>query len=216
MSTVRMRPLRRPAGEGLDQPLPPRPRRRLLTRGSAAMAAVLACAIGFYAGVRIEKGQLPASSATTSAAGAGRGALAALLAARAGGTAAAGGATGVRARAGTGGLAGLFGGGGAGGGAALGTVSTVDGRTLYVTEASGNTVKVKLSSQTRISKMRSAGRAAIRPGDTIVVQGVTGSGGTVTAASVTDSGVRGGGAGTGGSAATGAGSAIGSLFTAGG
>jgi len=244
MSTVRMRPIRRrQTGDELDESLPPRPRRRLLTRGTAAMTALLTCAIGFYAGVRVEKAQLPASSATTG--GTGRGALAALLASRLGasngagttgagtkgggssgagatGAAAAGaaGAAGAGAAGGAAGAGRLLGLGGAGGDATFGTVSTVNGRTLYVTAASGNTVKVRLTSSTKISKTRSAKRSAIRPGDTIVVQGITGSGGAVTAASVTDSGTRAGASSasssTGSGSASSGSSAVGSLFTPGG
>ena len=106
----------------------------------------------------------------------------------------------------------------------------MNGKTLYVTDTSGNTVKVKLSPSTKITKTQSVGRKAIRPGDTIIVTGAQGSGGTTTAASVTDSGNRTsasgrsglGGSGSGGSGSGGSGSgsgsssAVGSLFSSGG
>ncbi|HEY2439755.1 MAG TPA: hypothetical protein VGI07_05975 [Solirubrobacteraceae bacterium] len=211
------------------EPLPHRPRRQFFNRRTAAFGALITCAIGFYAGVRIEKGQLAGSSTTSSAAAGG--------AAR--GLGAAGGGAGAAARGGFGsaqsgagraggfaGAAGAAGGaaaGGAGGGASFGTVASVSGKTIYVTETSGNTVKVRLSSATKVSKTQPVPRSAIRPGDTIIVQGVTGSGGTVSAASVTDSGTRpaggarlgfGGGGGTGKSG--GGNSAVGSLFSSGG
>jgi hypothetical protein len=212
-----------------DEPtaqLPRRRRRQFLTRRSAALGALVTCAIGFYAGIRVEKGQLSGSPASATAGG---------------GAAGARGGTGAGSRAGLASLfagAGRTGGPGAGAGAgagagnaSFGTVASVHGETVYVTEASGNTVKVKLSSATKVSKTQSVSRGAIHPGDTVVVQGVSGSGGTVTAASVTDSGTRGagglgfGGAGagsgssTGGSTGSGSGggkSAVGSLFSSGG
>src|SRR5207237_4300496 len=115
---------------------PGRPRRRFFNRKSAALAAVIACAAGFYGGVRVEKSQLSttASAATT--------------------TAATGTATGSRTGA-AGGfpLAGRFGTGGAGGGnASIGRISSVNGNTIYLTETSGNTVKVTLSSSTKLTK----------------------------------------------------------------
>ncbi|MGI8714810.1 MAG: hypothetical protein ACR2NR_16835, partial [Solirubrobacteraceae bacterium] len=54
--------------ESLDDRPSRRPRRRLLNRRSAALAAVVTCAGGFYAGVRVEKGQL-ASTPRTGAGG---------------------------------------------------------------------------------------------------------------------------------------------------
>jgi hypothetical protein len=107
----------------------------------------------------------------------------------------------------------------------------VRGGTIYVTDSSGNTVKVKLSSSTRISKNLSVGRKSVRPGDTVVIQGVKNSSGAVVAASLIDSGAgsglfggggasaSGSGSGSGGSGAgTGAGSnsGVGSLFSSGG
>lgn len=188
--------------------LPRRRRRQYFNRRTAALAALITCALGFYAGVRVEKGQLSGSGTASLGATPAR---------------AAGGRAGGRA-----GLAALFGGsgqpspgaGGAGGGASFGTVASVSGKTLDLTEASGNTVKVKLTSATKISKTQSVSRGAIHPGDTVVIQGVSGSGSTLSAASVTDSGNRssgssaGGGSGSagGGSAGSGAGAAVKSLF----
>ena len=68
---------------------------------------------------------------------------------------------------------------GAGGASAsFGTVASVNGKTIDVTDTSGNTVKVKVTSSTRITRNRSVSRHAIRPGDTIIVTGHRGSGGT--------------------------------------
>jgi Domain of unknown function (DUF5666) len=222
--------------DGGEDRMPRRPRRRLLTRWSALLLAAMMCAIGFYVGVRVEKGHIASSPTTIGAGG-----FAARAGAAAGGTtsgsspgasAAAGsgagatgasatgtGATGARggsaaAATGAGGFAAHFG----GGDATFGTVASLDGKTLTLTEASGDTVKVKLSSATKISKTESAKRKQIHPGDTITVSGVTGKQGTVSAATVTDSGAT----TTGSSSSTGSGStggaggsSVSSLFSGG-
>jgi hypothetical protein len=108
-------------------------------------------------------------------------------------------------------------------------VSSVKGKTIYVTDTSGNTVKVKVTPSTTITKNQTVSRHAIRPGDTIIVTGGSGSGGATTAATITDSGNRGGsgssaggGSGSSGSGSSGSGagggsnSAVGSLFSSGG
>jgi hypothetical protein len=103
----------------------------------------------------------------------------------------------------------------------LGTVSSVKGKTIYVTDTSGNTIKVNLSPATKISKAESVSRHAIRPGDTVIVSGVSGSGGATNAATITDSGNRSSGSSSSGSSGSGSGgsgsgSAVGSLFSSGG
>src|ERR1700744_2847155 len=102
-----------------DEPteqLPRRRRRQFLTRRSAALGALITCAIGFYAGIRVEKGQL-SNSSTALGTGAGGGGGRAALAARFGrGTgAASGGATGAGAAGARAGGAGAGAGGFAGG-----------------------------------------------------------------------------------------------------
>jgi hypothetical protein len=226
------------------QPLPRRPRRQFFNRKSAALVALITCAAGFYAGVRVEKGQVSGSSSTvrlpgaTAAAGAARTGAAGAAGAARSGTAAAGsgaaGASGSSARTagagarsgGFGGFAGGAGGGFAGGNAAVGTVASVNGRTLVLTETSGNTVNVRLSSSTKISKNQSVSRHAIRPGDTIIVQGAANAKGTTVAASVTDSGAGSTGSsssasgasssGSSSSSSGGSGGGVGSLFSSGG
>jgi hypothetical protein len=179
-----------PQTTGPDALVPPSGRRRrFFNRKTAALGAVVACAAGFLAGIEIEKSQL---SGTASAATAPAGSAASA-------------ATGTGARAGFG-----FGGGaagGGGGGASFGTVSSVNGNTIYLTEASGNTVKVTLSSATKITKSQSTSKSSLRPGDSIVVQAATSKNGTLAATSVSDSGARlarpGAGAASGGSTTTG-------------
>ncbi|HEY3726140.1 MAG TPA: DUF5666 domain-containing protein [Solirubrobacteraceae bacterium] len=213
--------------------MPGRPRRQYFNRWSAALVALITCAIGFYAGVRVEKGQVSSSSSAVSSAAAG---FAARARALAGGTTAAGpgagasegaartgasgaGASGAGASGAGASAAGAFGGRG-GSGASFGTVSSVKGGSIYVTTPSGNTVKVKLSSSTKISKNLSVGRKSIRPGDTVVIQGLTSSSGNLVAAAVSDSGAagsgRGGGSGSASGGGSGSNSAIGSLFSSGG
>jgi hypothetical protein len=199
-----------------EAPLPRRTRRQFFNRRTAALGALVTCAIGFYAGIRVEKSQVSSSGAALgSAAGSRTGARAAAFAALAG----RGGATGSGAGGGFGGA-----GGAAGANASFGTVASVNGKTIDVTDTSGNTVKVKVSPSTKITKNQSVSRHAIRPGDTIIVTGASGSGGTTTAATITDSGNRSGGSGSSSSSGSsgsasgsgGGGSAVGSLFSSGG
>jgi hypothetical protein len=163
----------------LDE-LPPRPRRKLLTPVSAILLLVLVAAGGFIGGVEVQKGQGSSSG----------GSLASSFASRFG--AAAGGATSTAGSTSAGSasrLRGLFGGGGAaGGGATIGTVSSIDGGTLYVSELTGNTVAVVTTPESKITKSESVGAKAIHPGDSVVIEGLAGSKGKITASSVTDSG----------------------------
>lgn len=217
---------------------PGRPRRRWGGPWTAALLAVLVGAGCFYAGVRVEKHQLANSGST------GSGTAARALATRFGGAGAgtgasgtgassrASGASGASAASGASGASGASrGAGGAGGGftglgraganGSVGTVSAVSGKTLYLSEFSGNTVKVTLSSATTITKSVGVGASSVRPGDIVVVQGLTGSNGTITASAVNDSGVRAasgssGGSGSSGSSGGGSGAALNSLFGSGG
>jgi hypothetical protein len=211
---------------GDDGRLPPRPRRRLLTPPSVAVLALASCAIGFYAGVRVEKSH--AGSSSTPAAAGFSGALGAgsSTGSSTGGSGSSGSGSAPSAgRSGFAGLAARFGAGGApgaAGGGSAGTVASVDGRSLVLKETSGNTVKVKLTSATKITKSKSVGRGQIRPGDTIVVSGITDKKGTISAASVSDSGASssgasssGGSAGSSSAGSGGSGSAVGSLFSGG-
>jgi hypothetical protein len=172
--------------EDLDDDLLPPPRRRRLSSLSAVLILVLVAALGVYGGVRLQKNRASSdTSGTTSLA-----ALASRFAA-AGGTRT--GATGSRT-GGAGGFAG-FGGagagaGGAGGGATFGTVKLVDGDTIYVSMSDGSIVKVRTTpSGTTVTKTVPAKVGDIQPGETVVVRGTTASDGTVSASTVTDSGV---------------------------
>ncbi|HSC02150.1 MAG TPA: hypothetical protein VLC49_02495 [Solirubrobacteraceae bacterium] len=173
-----------------DVALPGRPRRKVLTWWSAGLFALILCAVGFYAGVRVEKNQLSNSTPTSAFS-----AAAAARSGAAGRTGAAGGA-----------FRGVFGGAGAGGSATFGTVSSVSGHSLFVTDASGNTVKVTLSNATKVTKNVNVGKKAVRPGDLVVVSGAKGSNGTISATTVSDTGSSPAAAAGGGSRSSGAGS----------
>jgi hypothetical protein len=166
--------------ESFDE-LPPRPRTRLLTPLTVTLALVLFAACGFVGGVLVEKGQTTSNSTGTAG-------LASLLGGRggAGATGAAGSATGGAA----GRFASLFG-GGTGSRGTVGTVANISGDKVYVTTTAGNTVEVIVPSVAKVTKSQSVGRKAIRPGDSLVVTGITDSNGTVTASAVTDSGTGG-------------------------
>ena len=172
-----------------DTALPGRPRRKVLTWWSAGLFALILCAVGFYAGVRVEKDQLSNSTSTS--------AFSAAAAARSG-AAGRSGATGFRG--------GVLGGAGAGGSATFGTVSSVSGHSLFVTDTSGNTVKVTLSNATKVTKNVNVGKKAVRPGDLVVVSGAKGSNGTISATTVSDTGSSAAAAAGGGSRSSGAGS----------
>ena len=115
---------------------PGRPRRRWFNRKSAALAAVVTCAAGFYAGIRVEKSQLASTAtAATPAAGNRQRPPRAPPGSRVRGLDSRAAAAAPAAR-----------------NASFGTVSSVSGNTIYLTDTSGNTVKVTLSSATKVTK----------------------------------------------------------------
>jgi hypothetical protein len=168
--------------------LPRRAPRKLVTTATAGLAAVIIAAAGFVAGVEVQKGSATASTGAGSATGAG---------ARQAGFA--GGAPGAAGRPSAGSSA--------SGSFTTGQVKSKDGSTLYVTDADGNMVKVKTTSNSKVSRNASASAGAIHPGDTVVIQGTTAADGTVKATSVsaTASGVTPAGGGFPGGRAAGSG-----------
>ena len=139
---------------------PGRPRRRFFNRKSAALAAVITCAAGFYAGIRVEKGQLASTAPPRPQRRRAR-----PQARRPGG---AGGASRrIRGPA----SAPALGGGRRHRNASFGTISSVNGNTIYLTDPTGNTVKVTLSSSTKLTKSLSVSKSSLHPGDTIVDPG---------------------------------------------
>ena len=203
---------------------PGRPRRQFFNRRSALLFALVVGVIGFYAGVRVEKSQLSSSSSTASS-------LPSSLSSLAGSGASSRGATGTSSGSRSSGssssgssrsgssLPGL---GAFGGGASIGTVSNINGKTIYISDTSGNTVKVRLSSATKITKSLTVGKKAVRPGDSVVIQGAKSSNGTISATSLSDSGASTTGSGSSGSGSSGtssssssSGSGVSSLFGSG-
>jgi hypothetical protein len=164
----------------LEEPeeLPRRPRRRLLSPIPIALLAALLTACGFIGGVLVEKGQTSSSSS----AGASSGLASRLAGLRAGGAGAS--ASGVTA---SGGSAGGGGGSGATRGGqrpTAGQVAYINGGTLYVTNAEGNTVKVTTSAGTSVNKTVKGSINAIHPGETVTVTGASGASGAISAESI--------------------------------
>jgi hypothetical protein len=145
----------------LEEELPRRERRRLVTPAGIAAGVVAIAALGFLGGVQVQKSRGSSTPASGRLAGGFPGAAGART-----------------------------GGGGAGGGgqqqagATAGQVSSVDGTTIYVDESTGNTVKVKLGKGGKVTRTAVSGASAIHPGDTVVVQGEAASSGTVLASSI--------------------------------
>jgi hypothetical protein len=140
----------------LEEELPRRERRRLVTPAGIIAAGVAIAALGFFGGVQVQKSR----GSSTPAAGR-----------------VAGGFPGART------------GGTAGGGqqqtdATVGQVSSVDGKTIYVDDSSGNTVRIRLGKGGKVTRTAVSGVSAIHPGDTVIVQGETASSGTVVASSI--------------------------------
>jgi hypothetical protein len=194
--------------------LPGRKRRRFLNRWSGALLAILACGAGFYAGVRVEKGQLASSASSTGSAS-----LSSLAAAARSSTGAtptgAGAARAGSARGFPGGGGAFLGAGFGAGNTSIGTISSVKGKTAYITEASGNVIKVTLTSATKVTKNLGVSKRSLHPGDSVVIQGAKSANGTVSATSVSDSGASNTGTGTNSSGSGSGSSAVNSLFGSG-
>ncbi|MGZ3440691.1 MAG: hypothetical protein ACXVDD_14310, partial [Polyangia bacterium] len=78
-----------------------------------------------------------------------------------------------------------------GGNSTTGTVTLIKGATLYVTNAAGNTVLVKTSAQSRVTKSVPGSVKTIHPGDSVTVTGSQNKDGSVTARQVTVGGGNG-------------------------
>jgi hypothetical protein len=130
---------------------------------TALLVALLVAGISFWGGSMLQKSQGTSASAA--------GAASSFTALR-----------NARTRGGAGGV---FPGqaGGASGGTS-GTVTVIQGNTVWVTAADGSLVKVKLTKTTTVTRNATSTKAALRPGDTVTVQGAAAKNGTVTASSV--------------------------------
>jgi hypothetical protein len=156
-----------------EPPPPPLPRvgRRKLPLATLVLALLAVGAAGFFVGVKVEKSKVPVSN--TAAA---RAAAFGAAGAGAAGTGAAG--TGAVGGAGTGAV----------GGAAsiIGTVTVVDGTTLYVTDTTGDTVKVTTNTGTTVTKTDTGTVSDLAPGETVVIRGVQSSAGVYAAQTVSE------------------------------
>lgn len=163
--------------EELDEgELPARPRNRLLAPLPLVLIAVLIAATGFLGGVLVQKG----SEGSGAAAGLPSG-LPSFLSKEGGGGS---------GSEGSGGLPAGFPGSDSGA-AVSGTVSSVDGSTIYVKDSEGSTVAVRVEDGSKVSRDSSVGVKKIHPGDSVEVQGAK-HGSTVKASSIaaTESGVE--------------------------
>jgi hypothetical protein len=159
------------AHEGLAAELLAR-RRKKLPALTAALALAVAVAGGMIGGVEAQK-HWGASSAVT----AGRPAGFAGFAGRGGGAGGAGGFPG--------------GPGGAAGGGTSGTVTLIKGSTLYVTDASGNTVLVNTTAGSTVNKTVSGTIKSVHPGDAVTVTGTQNADGSYSARGITIGGTNG-------------------------
>jgi hypothetical protein len=179
--------------DGLAEELAHAAPKRWWNRGTVVLAGLVLLAGGFVGGVQVQKNWGTQSNATGGFPGGFNGA--------AGGAGRYGGGTGGTGRGGAGayGNAGGFGatqgGQGQSGAAAAssgtassgttGTVKLVDGTTIYVQTPDGNLVTVNTTGKTTVSAASSSTLKSIKAGQSITVQGPTGSDGSVAATSVT-------------------------------
>jgi len=157
-----------------DEDLPARPVRRRLGPLTMILCGLLAAVGAFAGGVVVEKGHV--ASATTTVA---RAAVTSANTATGGAPARSAGAAGA--------TAGAVGSGG-GTGQTVGTVTLVDGANVYVTESGGTVVKIATTPASQVSVSSPGTTASIKLGDTVTASGTTGADGTVTAASLRDTG----------------------------
>jgi hypothetical protein len=162
-----------PFDDDLEGRLKARTPLKLTSRTTLALSGSVLIVLGFIGGVLVQKnfGTTPTSSTNNRAAAAGNGFN---FPGAGGGGAGAGGGTG-----------GAAGGGAAGRGGTTGTVKFVDGTTIYLTTANGDTVTVKTSGTTTIRESQTVSAKDIPVGATVVVQGTADADGVITATAVT-------------------------------
>ncbi|MGX4731564.1 hypothetical protein [Kitasatospora griseola] len=95
-----------------------------------------------------------------------------------------------------------------GGGFTRGTVKSVDGSTVYLTDANGNTVKVTTGDSTKVTTTKEGKVGDLQPGQSVTVLGSKGADGSYSATQLTEGGAggfggRGGQGGQGGGSGTG-------------
>lgn len=169
-----------------DEPPPPprKARRRKLPFVTLVLGLAAAVGVGFFAGVRVEKGQISPTASTAQSS-----ALANAFRNAAGGRGAATNPSPSTSTGTAGSAANANGGANATGPTnIIGTVATVDGQTLYVTDQSGDTVKVTTSGGTTVTKTTTGAVKDLNPGDTVVIRAVPAGTGVFAAQSVTEGG----------------------------
>jgi hypothetical protein len=77
-------------------------------------------------------------------------------------------------------------------------VTVIDGTTLYVTDSSGNVVKVTTNTGTTVSKTDTGTVSELAPGEAVVIRGVQSSAGVYAAQSVSEGAAAAFGGGAGG------------------
>jgi hypothetical protein len=164
--------------DGDEDVIPPRPRGRLLRPLPLALIALIIAAAGFLGGIEAQKGSESGSGATAGPGGGGLPNFAALKEAGAS-----------ESKASESGAPSL----GASSAAATGTVSSVEGHTVYVKESDGTTVAVKVGAGATVTRDSNVDAKKIHPGDAVTVEGSK-HGSTVTASAIaaTESGVEAG------------------------
>ena len=140
-----------------DEEAVPPSRHRALTPLTATLAATVLVGIGVFGGIVAQKHY--------------------------GGSSASSGQAAAFSRAGAGG--GSVAGGAGFGGATVGQVSMIKGNTLYVTDQSGNTVKVKTTGATPVTTSVNTKVTAVYPGDNVTVLGAKDASGSIRATSIT-------------------------------
>jgi hypothetical protein len=159
--------------EGLAAELLAR-RRKKLPALTAALALAVAIALGVIGGVEAQKHWGASTTAAT-----GRPAGFAGFAGRGGGA------------GGFGGFGGAAAAGAAAGSGPTGTVTLIKGSTLYVTDASGNTVLVNTTAASTVKKTVSGTVKSVHPGDSVTVTGTQNANGSYSATAITIGGGNG-------------------------
>lgn len=160
-----------PFDDDLGAELAKRAPRGAPTRATLALGGAVLVVAGFLGGVVVQKNYGATPAASSPAGGLGN---------FAGGFAGRGNPS-ASAAAGTGG----GGGGQRGGNATTGTVKFVDGTTLYLTTADGETITVKTSGTTTVRTQQTTALTDLPVGATVTIQGTTDANGVVTATQVT-------------------------------
>ena len=164
-----------PRADNLAEELATRPPRAKLPRVTLALTAGILVAAGFVGGALVQK-HLGGSGS-----GARASSLASSFAAARGGA----GGTGGTGRGGFGGFGGGTGGLGSGGSSISGSITVVSGNTLYVTASNGTVYTVTTSGSTTVKVSSTSSLSQLKPGQTVTISGTQGSGGTVTATTIT-------------------------------